>query len=48
MFFDVFLFILTHISLVRFFQESAEAGTRWSGMLNGHLMGSKNVGTKNY
>jgi len=37
MLFDVFLFILTHISLVHFSPGSAEADIGWGGKLAGHL-----------
>jgi len=50
MLFDVFLFILTHNSLVLFSPVSAEADIGRCGILNGHLMASCaiNIRTKIY
>jgi len=50
MFFDVFLSISAHISLVLFFQGSAEAHIGWGGILNYHLMAScaRNNRTESY
>ena len=50
MFFSVFLFISTHISLDLLFLGSAEAYIVWGGKLNGYLMASfvRNIFVKNY
>jgi len=49
MYFDVFLFISFHISLVQFSPSSAEADIRWDGKMAGHLMAScaRNICAKN-
>jgi len=50
MFFAVFLFISTHISLDLLFLGSAETYIKRGGGLNGHLMACcvRNIRTKNY
>jgi len=50
MFFQIFLFILTQISLYLISLGSAKAHIDWGGKLNGNLMAScvRNIRTKNY
>jgi len=50
MFFDLFSFISTHISLVLFSPGSAETHIGWSKILNDYLMAgcARNIRTKNY
>jgi len=47
---DVFLFILTHISLVQFSPGNVQADSGWGGKLTSYLMLScvRNIRTKNY
>jgi len=40
MLFDIFLFILKHISFVQFTPGSGETDIGWGGKLAGHLMAS--------